>query len=76
MKYPNLDLVSRIDFDQLDSLVSERVAALKLYAQNLDKIAAGKEAHEAICRDLILPNVSLLMQFLESVSINDESEVV
>ena len=52
------------------------MAALKLYAQNLDKIAAGKEAHEVICRDLILPNVSLLMQFLESVSINDESEVV
>jgi hypothetical protein len=50
------------------------VAALKLYAQNLDKIAAGKEAHEAICRDLIMPNVSLLMQFLESVSIDEASE--
>lgn len=74
MNNPNLDIVSRIDFDRLDSLVSERLAALKLYAERLDSIPGGKEVHDAICKDLILPNVYLLMQFLESVSIDEQSE--
>jgi len=74
MSHPNLDIVGRIDFDRLDTLVSERLAALKLYSQNLDKIAAGKDAHDAICKDLILPSVYLLMQFLESVSIDEAIE--
>ena len=34
---PNLDKVRGLDFDRLDDLVSERLAVLKLYAQNIDK---------------------------------------
>lgn len=67
---PNLDKVRRLDFDRLDDLVSERLAALKLYAQNIDKTTnASAETNDMICRDLILPCVYLLAQFLESVQI-------
>lgn len=72
MTHKNLEMVQRIDFDRLGALVGERITALKLYAQNIDKEAGGKELHDAICRDLILPCVSLLMTFLESVRINEE----
>ena len=70
---PNLDRVRRLDFDRLDDLVSERLAALKLYAQNIDKTSnANAETNDMICRDLILPCVYLLAQFLESVQIRKE----
>lgn len=68
---PNLDKVQRLDFDRLDRLVSERLAVLKLYAQNIDKTTnAPLQTNEAICRDLILPCVYLLAQFLESVTVS------
>ena len=70
MTTKNLEIVQRIDYDRLDTLVSERIGALKLYAQNIEKAEGGKELHDAICRDLILPCVGLLTNFLESVKVN------
>ena len=70
MTMNNLDTVRQLDFDRLDSLVSERLGALKIYAQNIDKIEGGEAVHDAICRDLILPSVYLLAQFLESVTVD------
>ena len=70
MTTKNLNIVQLIDFDRLDTLVSERIGALKLYAQNIEKAEGGKELHDAICRDLILPCVGLLTNFLESVKVN------
>ncbi len=70
---PNLDKVRALNFDRLDDLVSERLGVLKLYAQNIDKTAnADAEMNDMICRDLILPCVYLLAQFLESVQIGKE----
>jgi hypothetical protein len=67
---PNLDKVRNLNFDRLDDLVSERIAALKLYAQNIDKTSnADPATNDAICRDLILPCVYLLAKFLESVKV-------
>ena len=70
MTTKNLEIVQRIDFDRLDTLVSERIGALKLYAENFDKAEGSKELHDAICRDLILPCVGLLTNFIESVKVN------
>jgi hypothetical protein len=70
MTTKNIEIVQRIDFDRLDTLVSERIGALKLYAQNIDKAEGGKDLHDAICRDLILPCVGLLTRALESVTVN------
>jgi len=70
MTTKNLEIVQLIDFDRLDTLVSERIGALKLYAQNIDKAEGGKDLHDAICRDLILPCVGLMTNFLESVTVN------
>ena len=71
MTNESLELVQRMDFDRLDTLVSERIGALKLYAQSTDKAGADAAAHDAICRDLILPAVGVLMHFLESVQIGE-----
>ena len=71
MTHKNIETVRRIDFDRLDMLVSERIAALNLYAQNIDKADGGEEAHDAICRDLILPCVYTLTQFLEAVNLDE-----
>ena len=70
MKYDNIETVKRLDFDQLDMLVSERIGALKLLAQGM------KETNfdDAICRDLILPCVYALAQFIESVKIEDKND--
>ena len=70
MTTKTIEIVQRIDFDRLDTLVSERIGALKLYAQNIDKAEGGKDLHDAICRDLILPCVGLLTRALESVTVN------
>lgn len=69
-KYENIEKVKRLDFDHLDMLVSERIGALKIYAQNVDKTESAM--HDAICRDLILPCVYMLAQFLESVKIENK----
>lgn len=69
MKNENLELVRRMDFDRLDALVSERIGALKLYAEGLGKADTDAATHDAICRDLVIPAVELLAQFLESVKI-------
>ncbi len=71
MTNPNIETVKRINFDRLDMLVSERIGALKLYAQNIDKAEGSKELHDTICRDLILPCLFILTQFLESVKLDD-----
>ena len=68
MKYENIEKVKRLDFDRLDMLVSERLGALKLLAQNMTE----REVNDEICRDLILPCVYLLAQFLDSVKIDDK----
>jgi hypothetical protein len=70
MKYDNIEKVKRLDFDRLDVLVSERLGALKLLAQGMTE----HEVNDEICRDLILPCVYLLAQFLESVKIDDKEE--
>lgn len=64
-EYENIEKVKRLDFDHLDMLVSERIGALKLLAQGMTE----REVNDEICRDLILPCVYLLAQFLESVKI-------
>ncbi len=71
-KYENIEKVKRLDFDRLDSLVSERLGALKIYAQNVGQTES--DVHDAICRDLILPCVYTLAQFLESVKIGDGND--
>lgn len=64
----SIDMVRRIDFDRLDMLVSERLAALKEYA-GMVATAGNGAAHDAICRDLILPSVSHLIAFVDSVTL-------
>lgn len=71
MTHKNIQMVQSIDFDRLDMLVSERIGALKLYAQNIDKTQEGKNVHDAICRDLIMPCVYLPTQFLEAVKLDE-----
>ena len=70
MKYDNIEKVKRLDFDRLDVLVSERLGALKLLAQGM----TDSDVHDAVCRDLILPCVYLLAEFLEAVKIGDKEE--
>jgi len=70
VKYENIKKVKRLDFDHLDMLVSERLGALKLLAQGITE----SDVHDAICRDLILPCVYTLAQFLEAVKIGDEEK--
>ena len=67
-EYKNIETVKRLDFDHLDMLVSERIGALKIYAQSMTE----SDVHDAVCRDLILPCVYTLAQFLESVKIDEE----
>jgi len=68
MKFKNIETVKRLDFDHLDMLVSERIGALKLLAQGMTE----RQVNDDICRDLILPCVYLLTQFLESVEIEEK----
>ena len=70
MKYENIEKVKRLDFDRLDMLVSERLGALKLLAQGIQ----DTELQDAVCRDLILPCVYTLAQFLDSVKIGAEEK--
>ena len=70
MKYENIEKVKRLDFDQLDMLVSERIAALKLLAQGMTE----RQVYDDICRDLILPYVYTLAQFLEAVQIEEKKD--
>ena len=67
-KYDSIEKVKRLDFDRLDMLVSERIGALKLLAQGMTE----RQVNDDICRDLILPCVYALAQFLESVQIEEE----
>ena len=69
-KYDNIAKVKRLDFDRLDMLASERLGVLKLLAQGMTE----SDVHDALCRDLILPCVYLLAQFLEAVKIGDEEK--
>ena len=71
-KYENIAEVKRLDFDRLDVLVSERLGALKIYAQSVGKTES--DVQDAICRDLILPCVYLLAEFLEAVKIDDQEK--
>ena len=70
MNYKNIETVKRLDFDRLDTVVSERIGALKLLAQGMTE----SDVHDAVCRDLILPCVYLLAEFLESVKIDDKEK--
>ena len=69
-KYKNIEKVKRLDFDRLDTVVSERIGALKLLAQGMTE----REVNDEICRDLILPCVYTLAQFLESVKIEEKKD--
>lgn len=66
-----MSTVRRIDFDRLDALVSERIGAMKLFSGSLNSVEST-EAHlyNAICRDLVLPAVYMLANFLDSVKID------
>lgn len=66
----NIERVKRLDFDRLDMLMSERIGALKLLAQGMTET----DVNDAICRDLILPCVYMLAEFLESVKIDEGKE--
>ena len=66
------DKVKAINFDRMDYLVSERIAALREYAERIGE--GDKEAHEAICRDLIFPAVGLLAQFIDCVDVDTVGE--
>ena len=68
MNYKNIETVKRLDFDQLDTVVSERIGALKLLAQGM----TDRQVNNDICRDLILPCVYALAQFIESVEIEEK----
>ena len=70
MKYKNIETVKRLDFDRLDMLVSERIGALKLLAQGMGE----RQVNDDICRDLILPCVYTLTQFIESVKIEEKKD--
>jgi len=67
MKYNKIEIVKRLDFDHLDMLISERLAALKLLQPRMTET----DLNEDICRDLILPWVYVLTQFLECVKIDN-----
>ena len=69
MKYKNIETVKRLDFDRFDAVVSERIGALKLLAQGMNET----DVNDAICRDLILPCVYALAQFIESVQIEEKN---
>jgi hypothetical protein len=71
-KYKNIETVKQLDFDRLDTLVSERLGALKIYAQTVGQTESV--VHDAICRDLILPCVYTLVEFLDSVKIGDSND--
>ena len=71
MKYENIEKVKRLDFDRLDMLVSERIGALKLLQGMTER-----QVNDEICRDLILPCVYMLAQFLDSVKIEDKDTTV
>ena len=68
---PNTDKVKSLDFDRLNMLVSERIGALKITAQNLDKLNTDLSFKEAMCRDLILPAVYVLTEFLAAVDVKE-----
>ena len=69
-KYENIEKVKELDFDRLDMLVSERIGVLKLLAQGMTE----REVNDDICRDLILPCVYALAQFIESVKIEEKKD--
>ena len=69
MKYKNIETVKRLDFDRFDTVVSERIGALKLLAQGMTE----SDVNDDICRDLILPCVYTLAQFIESVQIEEKN---
>ncbi len=69
---PSLDTVRRIDFERLGAVVGERIRVLALYVQNIEKTTnASAEVNEAICRDLVLPCVGLLTDFLQAVQVHE-----
>ena len=70
MNYKNIETVKHLDFDRLDTVVSERIGALKLLAQGMTE----RQVNDDICRDLILPCVNALAQFIESVEIEEKKD--
>ena len=71
---PNTDKVKAMDFDRLNELVSDRIGALKIMALNLDKMNADEEATEMICRDLVMPAVYILAEFLQAVEVKEKKK--
>lgn len=69
-----IDKARCLDFDRLQTLVTERITALRMYVENIDKSDDDPRLHNAICRDLIFPSIGLLGNFVESVNIKIEDE--
>lgn len=65
-----IEKARKINFDALEANVGERIGALRLYVENIDKISDDPAYHDAICRDLIFPCIKLLAQFCVSVKIS------
>lgn len=68
MKHEWIESCQRIDFERLEALVSERIGMLRLFVENTD---ATNQLHDSICRDLIMPCVGLLAQFVDCVQISE-----
>lgn len=62
-----LEKARHLDFERLKDLVVERIDALKLYVDNIDKADGTPELHNAICRDLVFPNINVLAAFIQAV---------
>jgi len=69
-----IEQAKEIDFRHLKSLVCERIDALELICKNTAKMDGSNEDNEPIFRDLIMPNIYLLCQFIEAVEIKFEKE--
>lgn len=66
-----IDSCKRIDFEKLADLVGDRVNILRAYVEAAD---GADPTHNAICRDLIMPCVGLLAQFVDCVNISELAE--
>ena len=78
---PNLDTAQRVDFDRLGALVAERITALRFVVSGLDTLQptpAGAAqlpnidaVKDAICRDMVMPWVHLLAQFVQATQVQE-----
>lgn len=67
--------VLSVDFDSLAKVAAERIAALQAVTSNMDKTQGSTPIlREAMCRDMIWPNIMLLVQFIDSVNVSEAQQ--